>query len=633
MRFPNRGTTPRWTCATVEATLLLYFLASCAIGLAADAGSPQDNARPRPQIGDKVAAMTFKDIRYLPRSLEDLTSKLDVVPKCAFVLVFTNTTCPLVQKYLPRLKDLDQQYRKRGVQFVAVNVGTHDPIVEMAAQAVKYEAEFPFVKDVDGSCVRACGVERIPEAVLIDAQHRLRYRGRIDNQYRLGGTAPSATQTDLQDAIEDLLAGRDIEMPETSVDGCRITLATKPEASASISFVDVAPLFAKHCQACHQPGTSAPFPLMTYEEVATNAAMIAEVVAERRMPPWYASAEFGSFTNCRVLPDKDRELILAWVQSGAQRTARTPTDAASAKQTPAPVEPPRKLADSSPEPTWLMGEPDLVLTNSATYQVPASGYVDYKYAFLHYIFWQETWIEGAEILPDNPRVLHHCNMGYVSAGGGLRNARLITGYVPGGGPLELKNGVAIKIPARSIVGLQIHLTTTGKPETCRLRVGFRYAKAPVQKQLRYLELSNETFTIPPFASFHPVSRSRTIDRDITATGLFAHMHVRGKDITFRAYPPHGDPETLLMVPNYNFDWQMPYLLPTGEKKYVAGTRFECLAHFDNSTFNPYNPDPTATVHVGEQTVNEMMFGFVFYTDDAEALNLRVDPDTGRVITD
>ena len=54
------------------------------------------------------------------------------------------------------------------------------------------------------------------------------------------------------------------------------------------------------------------------------------------------------------------------------------------------------------------------------------------------------------------------------------------------------------------------------------------------------------------------------------------------------------------------------------------------AHFDNSAFNPFNPDATATVKNGPQTVNEMMFGFFFYTDDGEELDLRIDPKTGHV---
>ena len=88
----------------------------------------------------------------------------------AFVLVFTNTTCPLVQKYWPKLKRLDEEYRDKGVQFVSVNVGADDEIQEIAQQAIDFDVEFPFVKDTDGSCVKALGVQRTPEVVVLDAR-------------------------------------------------------------------------------------------------------------------------------------------------------------------------------------------------------------------------------------------------------------------------------------------------------------------------------------------------------------------------------------------------------------------------------------------------------------------------------
>jgi hypothetical protein len=101
-------------------------------------------------------------------------------------------------------------------------------------------------------------------------------------------------------------------------------------------------------------------------------------------------------------------------------------------------------------------------------------------------------------------------------------------------------------------------------------------------------------------------------------------------MTFRARYPDGNSETLLVVPNYNFDWQMPYRWEPGKKRLPKGIRLECIAHYDNSNFNPYNPDPTATVRDGQQTRDEMLNGFVFYTDAAEQLHLTVDPRTGRV---
>src|SRR5579864_58720 len=91
----------------------------CGILVVATCAAPQNlagagAATANVKIGQNVGKLTFKDIRYLPRSLADFSGKK------AFVIVCTNTTCPLVQRYLPRLKRLDEKYRGRGVQFVSL---------------------------------------------------------------------------------------------------------------------------------------------------------------------------------------------------------------------------------------------------------------------------------------------------------------------------------------------------------------------------------------------------------------------------------------------------------------------------------------------------------------------------------
>src|SRR5262249_40064576 len=131
------------------------------------------------RLGDKVPQPTFKDTRYLLRSLDDFPQQK------AYVLVFTATGCPLVERYLPVLQKLESGYRGKGVQFIAINVGPDDSILNVATQAVEHGMEFPFVKDTDGKWPPALGVTRTPEVVVLDAERRLRYRGRIDDQYRL----------------------------------------------------------------------------------------------------------------------------------------------------------------------------------------------------------------------------------------------------------------------------------------------------------------------------------------------------------------------------------------------------------------------------------------------------------------
>jgi len=103
-------------------------------------------------------------------------------------------------------------------------------------------------------------------------------------------------------------------------------------------------------------------------------------------------------------------------------------------------------------------------------------------------------------------------------------------------------------------------------------------------------------------------------------------------MSFRALLPDGSEQSLLSIPNYSFDWQLAYVLEPGAARFPAGTELIVDGHFDNSSFNPYNPDPTAEVRYGPQTYHEMMMGFFFYTDPEEQLSIQVDPTTGRELS-
>ena len=146
-----------------------------------------------------------------------------------------------------------------------------------------------------------------------------------------------------------------------------------------------------------------------------------------------------------------------------------------------------------------------------------------------------------------------------------------------------------------MLGLQIHFVTTGKPEKCKVTVGLRFPREVVQKQSAEHAALRHALRHPARAPAHKVAASRVLDHDAVGVGLFSHMHLRGKDMTFTAHPPDGKTETLLIIPNYNFSWQIPYRWEPGKKRLPKGTQLECVAHFDNSAFNPYNPDPKATV--------------------------------------
>lgn len=558
-----------------------------------------------PAVGDPIGQLNFKDIRFVSRNLDDL-------PKSrATVLVFLDTGCPVARRYVPELKQIEKDYRDKGVTVVAMFAGAEDSISGLASYALRHDVPFPCVKDVDGACATKLGVTMTPEVAVLDAGRRLRYRGRIDDQYMPSGVRPAATKRELRDAIEAIVAGKEVAVRESPAVGCRITPAPAVDVGP-VNFAEhVAPILRKHCQECHRPNTVAPFSLIEPKQVAARAKAIAEVVRDGSMPPWYGAPEHTDFINRRGLSAKEKDTLLAWLHSPGKPVG-------DAAKLPPPLEPAAE---------WRIGTPDLLLS-TGEHEIPESGDVPYRYAFLPHLFTHDTWVEAVEIKPTNPKVLHHGNLAFAQIGAKFSVNNFITGAVPGGEAMTLPTGVAVKIPAGSVLALQLHYVATGKPEKCAIRVGFRYPRGVVEQQLRLAYLATSSYAIPPGAPHYRVSVTRTLPCDAVGVGLFSHMHVRGKDMSFIAHTPDGKSETLLAIPNFSFNWQHAYRWEFGKKTWPQGTKLQCVAHYDNSPFNPFNPDPAATVLDGQQTYEEMLNGFAFYVDAKQKLNLRADPKTG-----
>ena len=269
-----------------------------------------------------------------------------------------------------------------------------------------------------------------------------------------------------------------------------------------------------------------------------------------------------------------------------------------------------------------------MLTQLGRTKLPASGIVPYQYVLVPHAFTADTWVEAVEIRPENSRAVHHANLGWVRLGQEFTPENFITGYVPGGDAYVLEPGQAYLIPAGAVLGLQAHFVTTGEETSNRFSVGLRFPRTKVEKRARHLEISNSRFSIPPFAPAQVVEATRCFDGDATGIGMFVHMHLRGRDVDVREIDALGREAPLLVVPNYNFDWQSSYRWAKNTQHFLGGTRVNARARFDNSKFNPFNPDASAKVRVGQETTDEMMYVFLFYTLDQENLGLDIDPRTG-----
>jgi mono/diheme cytochrome c family protein len=369
--------------------------------------------------------------------------------------------------------------------------------------------------------------------------------------------------------------------------------SAKSGATAVTFNKDVAPIIYKNCAQCHRPGEVAPMSLLNYKAARPWAQSIREKVATQQMPPWLADPHYGEFSNDRRLTPEQINTIVAWVDQGAKEG-----DPKDLPAQPAFTE------------GWNIGRPDAVFYLPEDYAVPATGVVEYKYFTVPTNFTEDRWIQAAEIRPGNRAVVHHVIV--FSQKGSDR--RLLVGYAPGEQPAVLGPGMGRKIPAGSDLVFQVHYTPNGSAATDRSYVGLIFTKTPPKQEILTRPVLNARFAIPAGDPDYKVESSYTFPDDSHIYSLMPHMHLRGKDFLFRLTYPDGTAKTILSVPHYDFSWQSYYILkePVAAPK---GTRLDCLAHFDNSEQNKYNPDPKKEVRWGDQTFEEMMIGWTSYTLD------------------
>lgn len=574
-------------------------------------------------VGQRVSDFTLEDVSGRPVRLYGFAGKK------AVVLVFLGTDCPVANLYVPRLVELNQQYKDKGVVFLAINSNAHETKDDVAAHAKEHGIDFRVLKDPVNLVADLLLAERTCEALLLDGRATLRYRGAIDDQYGQGTRKAAPTQNFLRDALDSVLTSQPVAVSSAPVVGCLLDRVT-PKAVAKVKgprvrpaarsivealkekgadtpvtvgkvtyAADVAAIVQAKCQSCHRPGQVGPFSLEKYDDARGHAAMIREVVDDRRMPPWHADPRFGKFSNDRSLTPRERAVLLAWVEQG------TPLG------DPSLLPPPRTYPDG-----WTIGTPDKVFEIPEPYTVAAQGILDYVNIRVPTGFTEDKWIQAAEARPGERSVVHHIIV-YVddhSKNGRRRSEGHLCGFAPGDLPSIYEPGTAKRIPAGSDLIFQIHYTPDGQVKHDRSRVGLIFAKAPVEHLAKTVGIAQSRFVIPPGADNHEVKSTLTLPRDAHLLNFMPHMHLRGKSFEYTATFPDGRVETLLSVPAYDFGWQSSYVLaePLALPK---GTRIDCRAHFDNSTSNPANPDPSKAVTWGDQTFQEMMIGYVDIVED------------------
>jgi hypothetical protein len=178
--------------------------------------------------------------------------------------------------------------------------------------------------------------------------------------------------------------------------------------------------------------------------------------------------------------------------------------------------------------------------------------------------------------------------------------------------MELPPGTALRIRAGTVLTFQMHYTASGHDRHDRSSIGFRFAKAPPEEEMRMADFMNGSFTIPAGAKDVAVPAEIGFSEDVRVWGLLPHTHLRGTRWLYKLEKPDGSSEIILDVPRYDFNWQTFYFFDK-PLEIQAGSRITSTAWYDNSASNRSNPDHTTDVKWGDQTWEEMQFTGFLYT--------------------
>jgi mono/diheme cytochrome c family protein len=402
--------------------------------------------------------------------------------------------------------------------------------------------------------------------------------------------------------------------------------APAPRGDEEITFAKhVAPILQQKCQACHQPNSIAPMPLMTYEDTKKYADEIRDRVTEHVMPPWHIDKTVGihDFKNDRSLSDEQIATLVRWLDHGMPFGKKED------------LPPPAKF----PDPTgWQLakqlGEPDLVL-KSPPYTLAARTQDKWFRPVTETGITEARWVRAMEIRPATPagrKIVHHVltmleqheegdmltNLASSAHDAQMGAGLFMEWSIGKTGEIFPADAGKLMLPG-SKIRWEIHMFAIGqemKDQQVELAIYF-YPKGTVPQHRTVLKLFDVSrgseLDIPPeqtamTQNFYVMPAPARIEN------FQPHMHMRGKAMSMEAVYPDGKRELLSAVNNFQWKWHVNYVFAENVAPLLPkGTMLVFTAWHDNTSANPNNPDPKQWVGWGDRTVDEMAHAWVDVT--------------------
>jgi len=144
--------------------------------------------------------------------------------KKALIIIFSCNHCPYVQAYENRIMAIQKDYEGKGVSVIAINSNDaiqypEDSFEEMKKRTAFKKFNFVYLTDEDQSVAKNFDAAHTPEIFLFNEERKLVYHGKIDDNWK---EEQKVKTQYLRDALDELLSGKEISVPETFSIGCTI---------------------------------------------------------------------------------------------------------------------------------------------------------------------------------------------------------------------------------------------------------------------------------------------------------------------------------------------------------------------------------------------------------------------------
>lgn len=501
------------------------------------------------------------------------------------------------------LAKVAEQFADQKVEFLLMNsTGSADKIA-MREEAEDEDITLRILMDDTQLVAKELGISQAAEVVIINPSAKeVVYRGALNDRFSEGSRARRAKEHYVADALQAIIAGQEHTVEQLASKGDAIDF-TPSESHADASYAnDVAPILKERCVSCHMEGGIAPFAMSSHQMVQGWSPMIRETLYTKRMPPGQIDNEYvASFHGVNHITVEETQKLVAWIDNGSQNNDDSDP-----------------LAEYRPEVVkWLNGEPDIIIPIPEQ-RIPATGVQDYRNLVIPLDLEEDIWVKAVEFDAGDATVLHHI-IAFSYGPDGVNQFEILNqgiglgAYAPGNELNTYPDGAGYPLKAGGGLMLQMHYTTSGKEAVDASEIGLYLWDEEPTRQILGGSAADLEISIAPFEADHEMVATKKFRKDSFLTMVGPHMHYRGFDANFKIVYPDGKEEEVLNVPNYQFNWQKTYdfkeplFLP-------AGTEMVFRATFDNSENNPFNPDPSSEISWGEQTWQEMFFGFFRYVE-------------------